>query len=61
MLPPGGAHIPCKYSCSHCVGKFTYVIRFLIVKGVAKIARKLGLDYGEAVVRWFASCYPANF
>lgn len=33
-----------RYTCQHLL------THYLIVKGVAKIARKLGFDYAEAVV-----------
>ena len=54
MLPQGAAHIPCGFPLA-IVFLFLNLIFLLIVivKGVAKIARKLGFDYAEAVVRAF--------
>lgn len=49
MLPEGAAHIPSKKRDA-----FPYQSRNLIantlVNGVAKIAKKLGIDYAEAIV-----------
>lgn len=45
MLPKGGVHIPCKST----VFTSAMRLRFPKVKGAAKIAKKLGFDYAEAV------------
>ena len=53
MLPHGGVHIPRKnktisLSLSVCV---CVLLIYIIDKGIAKIAKKLGFDFAEAVVR----------
>jgi xeroderma pigmentosum group C-complementing protein len=60
MLPPGGTHIPCEY-CAATALKLMLMLFTSIVKGVAKIARKLGFDYAEAVVSYLTSCYTVTF
>ena len=50
MLPAGSAHIPCEYHRQHCSFFHCIDYCFRSVKGVAKIAKKLGFDYAEAVV-----------
>ncbi len=54
MLPDGGVHIPCEWRICHNTSSW-YELTFLAAdKGVAKIAKKLGFDYAEAVV---SACY----
>ena len=50
MLPQGAVHLPCK---SHVENNWRGLYLNLIDKGVAKIAKKLGFDYAEAVVSSF--------
>ncbi|KAF7980649.1 hypothetical protein HWV62_37466 [Athelia sp. TMB] len=45
MLPKGAIHVPCEFGC---VSVDALALRSA-VKGVAKIARKLGFDFAEAV------------
>jgi hypothetical protein len=55
MLPQGAAHIPCGFPVASFFLFLNLIFGFFgfIVKGIAKIARKLGFDYAEAVVRAF--------
>lgn len=46
MLPKGAIHVPCEFGC---LPVDALALRSA-VKGVAKIARKLGFDFAEAVV-----------
>jgi hypothetical protein len=47
MLPEGAVHLPCTTLCFLCAA---YADFKCPDKGIAKIARKLGFDYAEAVV-----------
>jgi Rad4 beta-hairpin domain 3 len=54
MLPAGAAYIPRMsppFITSHLMLKTTRFLSKFIDKGAAKIARQLGFDYAEAVVR----------
>jgi hypothetical protein len=53
MLPQGAAHIPCGFPVASVFFVPELFLLIVKVKGVAKIARKLGFDYAEAVVRAF--------
>lgn len=56
MLPKGAAHIPSKFLPICCLLFGMIVLKyFFIVKGIAKIAKKLGIDYAEAVVKYIFS------
>lgn len=58
MLPQGAAHIPCGFpGCQRFLFRNVIFLLIFIVKGVAKIARKLGFDYAEAVVRAFLTLF----
>ena len=53
MLPEGGAHVPCMTQIIFMLRSFRLTLSLLLVKGAAKIAKKLGFDYAEAVVCLF--------
>lgn len=48
MLPTGAVHIPCMSRSRICLGE-AETDPFVIDRGAAKTAKKLGFDYAEAV------------
>ena len=53
MLPHGGVHIPCEWRIVTMLALEMNQTLLPADKGVAKIAKKLGFDYAEAVVSAF--------
>jgi hypothetical protein len=50
MLPEGAVHLPCEFMASLQL-KLDTKPNALVDKGIAKVAKQLGIDYAEACVR----------
>lgn len=50
MLPQGAAHLPCKYSnpTAYCPPRLERRCVDIVDKGIAKVAKQLGISYAEA-------------
>jgi len=58
MLPHGGVHLPCKFILTKKEKKSVIDVLRFTDKGIARIAKKLGFDFAEAVVRIYLLVSP---